>query len=211
MDKPLPFDESVAVGVRSGDPDALAHVYRVLSGPLTAWLRSQVRDPQLAEDLSTETFLKLVRGCRTLEGGPLQIRSWLYRVAQRNVIDHRRRRSRRPDEDLTGDIGEGPEVVVDIADIVIETDGTERMIQALRRLSPEQAQVLTLRFIGELTAPEVAEVLGKTEGAVRALQHRAVTALAKLIRTQSVPVGGAHPTERIAELGSAGRRLSHGG
>lgn len=211
MDKPLPFDESVAAGVRSGDPDALAHVYRVLSGPLTAWLRSQVRDPQLAEDLATEAFLKLVRGCRNVEGDPFQIRSWLYRVAQRNLIDHRRARSRRPDEDLTGHVPDGRDVVPDTADVVIRAEGTHRMLDALEQLSPEQAQVLTLRFVGELTAPEVAEVLGKTEGAVRALQHRAVSALAKHIRATSVPIGSRRPTEEVAPTGTRGRRLTNGG
>lgn len=73
--------------MRRGDPDARSEVYGVLSGPLAAYLRSQVRDAQLAEELATETFLKLVRGGRRLEGGPFQIRSWLYRVAQRNVIE----------------------------------------------------------------------------------------------------------------------------
>lgn len=183
-----PFDDATAAGVRRGDPDALSEVYRVLSGPLTAYLRSQVRDAQLAEDLATETFLKLVRGCKRLEGGPFQIRSWLYRVAQRNVIDYLRARSRRPDEELTDLPPEEVTAQDDPADTVEDRDTLERIKAALDQLSPDQAEVLRLRLIAGLSAPEVASVVGKTEGAVRALQHRGVATLSRLIRRGTVPL-----------------------
>lgn len=165
----------------------------MLSGPLTAYVRSQVRDAQLAEDLTTETFLKLVRGCHRLEGGPFQIRSWLYRVAQRNVIDHLRARSRRPDEELTDLPPEEITADGDPAEAVTDRDTLERIKAALDELSPDQAEVLRLRLIAGLSAPEVATVVGKTEGAVRALQHRGVATLARLIRRGTVPLH-AHAT-----------------
>lgn len=183
-----PFDDEVAAGVRRGDPDALTEVYRVLSGPLTAYLRSQVRDQQLAEDLATETFLKLVRGCHRLEGGPFQIRSWLYRVAQRNVIDHLRARSRRPEEELTDLPPEELTAEGDPADTVTDHDTVERIRVALEQLSPDQSEVLRLRLIAGLSAPEVAALIGKTEGAVRALQHRGVATLSRHIRQGTVPL-----------------------
>jgi RNA polymerase sigma-70 factor (ECF subfamily) len=192
-----PFDDETAAGVRCGDPDALAEVYRVLSGPLTAYLRSQVRDPQLAEDLATETFLKLVRGCRRLQGGPFQIRSWLYRVAQRNVIDHLRARSRRPDEELTDLPPEETTADGDPADTVEDLDTLTRIRTALEQLSPDQAEVLRLRLIAGLSAPEVASVVGKTEGAVRALQHRGVATLARHIRRGTVPLHAHLTTDPI--------------
>lgn len=192
-----PFDDEVAAGVRRGDPDALSEVYRVLSGPLTAYLRSQVRDAQLAEDLATETFLKLVRGCRRLEGGPFQIRSWLYRVAQRNVIDHLRARSRRPDEELTDLPPEELTAEGDPAVTVEGWDTLERIRQALEQLSPDQAEVLRLRLIAGLSAPEAAIVIGKTEGAVRALQHRGVATLARHIRRGTVPLVAQQTTDPV--------------
>jgi RNA polymerase sigma-70 factor (ECF subfamily) len=192
-----PFDEATAAGVRHGDPDALSEVYRVLAGPLTTYLRSQVRDPQLAEDLATETFLKLVRGCQRLEGGPFQIRSWLYRVAQRNMIDHLRARSRRPDEELTDLPPEEITPEGDPADAVEEVDTLRRIRTALEQLSPDQAEVLRLRLIAGLSAPEVATVVGKTEGAVRALQHRGVATLARHIRRGTVPLHAYTATDSI--------------
>ena len=192
-----PFDDEVAAGVRRGDPDALSEVYRVLSGPLTAYLRSQVRDAQLAEDLATETFLKLVRGCRRLEGGPFQIRSWLYRVAQRNVIDHLRARSRRPDEELTDLPPEELTAEGDPAVAVESWDTLDRIRQALEQLSPDQAEVLRLRLIAGLSAPEAAIVINKTEGAVRALQHRGVATLARHIRRGTVPLAAQQTTDPV--------------
>jgi RNA polymerase sigma-70 factor, ECF subfamily len=192
-----PFDDEVAAGVRRGDPDALSEVYRVLSGPLTAYLRSQVRDAQLAEDLATETFLKLVRGCRRLEGGPFQIRSWLYRVAQRNVIDHLRARSRRPDEELTDLPPEELTAEGDPAVTVEGWDTLDRIRRALEQLSPDQAEVLRLRLIAGLSAPEAAIVINKTEGAVRALQHRGVATLARHIRRGTVPLAAQQTTDPV--------------
>ena len=192
-----PFDDEVAAGVRRGDPDALSEVYRVLSGPLTAYLRSQVRDAPLAEDLATETFLKLVRGCRRLEGGPFQIRSWLYRVAQRNVIDHLRARSRRPDEELTDLPPEELTAEGDPAVTVEGWDTLDRIRQALEQLSPDQAEVLRLRLIAGLSAPEAAIVINKTEGAVRALQHRGVATLARHIRRGTVPLAAQQTTDPV--------------
>jgi RNA polymerase sigma-70 factor (ECF subfamily) len=192
-----PFDDEVAAGVRRGDPDALSEVYRVLAGPLTAYLRSQVRDAQLAEDLATETFLKLVRGCRRLEGGPFQIRSWLYRVAQRNVIDHLRARSRRPDEELTDLPPEELTAEGDPAGTVEDRDTLARIRTALEQLSPDQAEVLRLRLIAGLSAPEAAAVIGKTEGAVRALQHRGVATLARHIRRGTVPLVSGETTDLL--------------
>jgi RNA polymerase sigma-70 factor (ECF subfamily) len=192
-----PFDDETAAGVRRGDPDALSEVYRILAGPLTAYLRSQVRDPQLAEDLATETFLKLVRGCRRLQGGPFQIRSWLYRVAQRNVIDHLRARSRRPDEELTDLPPEDVTSEDDPAEAVEDRDTLARIRLALTHLSPDQAEVLRLRLIAGLSAPEVACVVGKTEGAVRALQHRGVATLARHIRRGTVPLHAQVTTDSV--------------
>jgi RNA polymerase sigma-70 factor, ECF subfamily len=185
VDETLPFSEQTAEGVRDGDPDALAEVYRALIGPLTAYLRTQVRDRHIATDLAQETFIELVRASRTLTGGPAQIRAWIYRAAQRNVIDYTRYRGRRP-EDLVEAAPEVPSSERGPAEQAVESDDAAQLRTALARLSPDQAQVLTLRFLAGLSAPEVAAVIGKAEGAVRALQHRGAASLARILRAQAV-------------------------
>lgn len=182
-----PFDEELAKGVREADPDALAAVYRVLVRPLTSYLRSQVGDEHTAQDLVSDTFSEFVRSCRSIEGGPYQIRAWLYRAARHNALDHHRHR-RRHAEDAVDRIPDQQANGPAVDDRAAVSEELAQMHEALDSLPHEQAQVLTLRFLGELSAPEVAAVMGKTEGAVRALQHRATAAMARKLRTEPVPV-----------------------
>jgi len=192
-----PFDEEVAKGVRQADPDALAAVYRALVRPLTSYLRAQVGDDHVAQDLVSETFAEFVRSCRRIEGGAFQMRGWLYRAANRNILDHHRHRRRHP-EDAIERIPEQQTNDSDLDERVALSEAVAQVREALASLPPEQAQVLTLRFLGELSAPEVAAVMGKTEGAVRALQHRATAAMARTLRTQAVPISTLSASERSA-------------
>ncbi len=178
MEEP-PFDEALAEGVRVSDPDALSALVR--------WLRSQVCDHHVAEDLAEETFLDLVRARGAITGNAFQIRGWLFRAAQRNLLDHRRRLERRPEE-----------CVAQLPDRACATPGPQEeaeageasahMRAALAHLTGEQREVLTLRFLTDLSAPEVAQLLGMTEGGVRALQHRGLAALARVLRSGAVPI-----------------------
>lgn len=183
-----PLSEEVAAGVRTGDPDALAATYRALVGPLTAYVRSQVADAQVAHDVVAETFVELVRSARRITGGPPQIRAWLFRAAHRNLLDHRRWGGRHP-EDPTDALPEAPSLV-EVEAVAEAGELAETVRSVLAMLPEDQARVLTLRFVGQLSAPEVAEVMGRTEGAVRALQHRATTALARLLDERGVSVEG---------------------
>jgi RNA polymerase sigma-70 factor, ECF subfamily len=172
-----PFGAGLVEGVRARDPDTPAAVWRVLCPPLVRWLRSQVGD--LAEDVAQSTFLELVQHADRLPADPSAIRAWLYTAARHNVIDHRRRTARRP-EIVTASPPDAP--VDDEPGARALVDDTKRTIRAaLAALTPQQRQVVTLRFLGELSAPEVAEVLEMTEGAVRAAQHRGVAAMARLL------------------------------
>lgn len=202
VDHETPFSQAIAEGLRVGDTQALAHVYRVLVVPLTAYLRSQVRDPHVVSDLVQETFVELIRGCRTLTGDPAQIRSWMFRAAQRNAIDHSRYVQRRP-EWLLDEVPDWPATGRGPDGVAADNDEAEQMRIALARLRPDQAQVLTLRFVAGLSAPEVAVVMGKSQGAVRALQHRGVAALAEILRDDLVSdVARATPTGATASMGS---------
>jgi RNA polymerase sigma-70 factor, ECF subfamily len=192
---PLPFSDEVAEGVRAGDADALTAVYEALMDPLTSYLRSQVRDTSVAVDLAQETFIELVRACRGLSGGPREIRAWIYRAAQRNVIDHVRYKNRRPEE-LHAQAPERAVAEKGPDDLAMEADEAHRIQAALARLSPDQAQVLSLRFLAGLSAPEVAAVMDRNEGAVRALQHRGVAAMARILRAQAVLESSSAAPER---------------
>lgn len=187
------FGEDVAEGVRRGDPDAVGTVYVHLADRLLGYLIARVRDRAAAEDLLAATFVELLRKGTTIRGGPAAIKVWLFRAAYFNAMDHLRKLQRRG-EDLLDDLSEleiedtspGPEEAAEVAEdvLVVRT--------ALKHLSDDQRQVILLRYLGDLSAPETAHVLGKTEGAVRSLQHRAERALARILAS-----GAAAPAPRF--------------
>lgn len=182
----LPLDDEVVEGVRARDPDALVAVWQSLAPQLLGWLRMQLRNAQDAEDVAMETMCELVRDADRIAGGAAQLRSWVFRAAYHNLLDLRRTRSRRP-EDPT-DVLPEEETADDPARAAQAADLRTRMAEALDWLTPDQAAVLRLRFVGQLSAPEIAEVLGRSEGAVRQLQHRGTTRLAQMVRDGTVRV-----------------------
>jgi RNA polymerase sigma-70 factor (ECF subfamily) len=181
-----PFDDALAEGVRVGDPDALAALWRLLAPPLVRWLRFQVRDHHLAEDLADDTFLDLVRARGTITGDAFQIRGWLFRAARRNLLDHRRRESRRL-EDCRAELPERPATTLGPAEAAEAGEVEARVRGALAHITKDQRHVITLRFLHDLSGPEVATRLGMTEGGVRALQHRGLASLSRVMRAGAVP------------------------
>lgn len=186
MSANAPLDDQTAAGVRARDPDALAAVWHALAPGLIAWLRSQLRHEQDAEDVAMATFQELVAECHRIDGGPEQIRAWLFRAAYHNLLDHRRARSRRP-EDPTDAVPE-PTDADEPGDVAATADLRRRLERALDQLAPDQRTVLSLRFLGQLSAPEIAQVMDRTVGSVRQLQHRGTQRLAALIRDGTVPI-----------------------
>lgn len=183
------FDDADAAAVRAGDPEAIAKLWQVTVRPLMGYLRAQGLDEAAAEDLAQESFLELVRSCRQLTGDAVGIRAWLFRAAYRNLLDWRRARRRRPLELVRDEVTlDRPALDAAVDEVVEGRLEATALRGALERLSPDQAQVLTLRFLGGLTAAEVATILGKREGAVRALQHRAVAALVRMADSGAVTI-----------------------
>lgn len=177
-----PFPEDVARGVREGDPDAVGRVYVALADRLLGYVMARIPDRATAEDLLEMTFLELLQRGHTIRGGAAAIKVWLFRAAYYNVLDHLRKVQRRA-EDLCEDVwalevadgGPGPE------DRAVSGDISRRVRATMDELSEEQRQVLLLRYLGGLSAPETARVLGKSDGAVRSLQHRGERSLARLL------------------------------
>ena len=177
------FSEEVADGVRRGDPDAIGEVYVVLADRLLGYLMARVRNRATAEDLVEQTFVELIRKGHTINGGAAAIKVWLFRAAYFNALDHIRKVKRRA-EDAVDDFGhidveddqEGP------GETAVRNERRQIVRAAMAHLSEDQRAVLQLRYVGELSAPEVADILGKTEGAIRSLQHRGERALARLLQ-----------------------------
>jgi len=160
--------------LKGGDAEAAASLYRLYADPLYRYFVYQTRDPDLAADLTSEVFLRMLENIGRYNHRGIPFRAWLFKIAHNLVIDHYRERAKRaPGEaDLPEPGTEDPEPA--------EVD-RDRLVAALNRLTAEQRQVVLLRFIEDLDIKEVAAILGKTEGAVKALQHRAIAALRRLL------------------------------
>jgi RNA polymerase sigma-70 factor (ECF subfamily) len=141
-------------------------------------------DPEKAEDVTSETFEAVCRNLGSYRAGT-DFEAWLFTIAHRRVADHFRRRYRRQevalDEALPGAEGHGlpgdVPAVTGPEEALLAAERRAEVAGAFRRLRPDQQEVLALRVLGGLSAAQVGEVLGKSEGAVRVAQHRALQSL----------------------------------
>jgi RNA polymerase sigma-70 factor, ECF subfamily len=133
-----------------------------------------------------ETFRELVVDGHRISGGAEQLRGWIFRAAYHNVLDHRRARGRRPEDPSASP----PEQVHadDPVDRAVDADVRARVQAALAQLPEDQATVLGLRFLAQMSAPEIAAVMGRSEGSVRQLQNRGTRRLAQLVAAGAVPI-----------------------
>jgi len=164
---------------RSGDEGALARVYDEYAPAIYRYAYRLTGHEGTAQDATSETFHKLLASLRDGGGPTDNLSAWLYRVAHNLIVDGYRRQ---PDEPPLP-LDEAPEIeVAGRQEAYVEKQ--ERAAQArraLRRLTPLQQQVISLRFLEALSIRETAEVMGKTEGAVKALQYRATNSLQRIL------------------------------
>ena len=178
--------DALVDGVRRGDREAIAAVYLEVAPGLRGFLLRRVAHGGVADDLVEQTFVELIEGHRRLRGDGRALRAWLYRAARNNLADWRKRAERRSDHGLTdarmatlSDAGGSPE------EEVLAASRDPQLVAALAQLTEEQREVVELRLVAGLSVAEVAALTGRRQGAVRALQHRAVTRLAELLTPPS--------------------------
>jgi RNA polymerase sigma-70 factor (ECF subfamily) len=144
-----------------------------------AWFRSRLGDGHLAEDLTGDAFVAVIGALPRYTGGPEAFAGWLFTLVRRDFVDHLRRTARRPESPVAEPLPD--ETHPDVADEVVARSDSDRVRAALAQLSPDQQEVLVLRVVAGLTAPEVAAATGRTVGAVKALQHRGLDSLGRLL------------------------------
>jgi len=162
------------------DPAALEAIYDRYSPKIYKYIYRRLADAALAEDLTAQVFLRMLEAIHEAKTWRTSFSGWLYRIAHNLVVDHFRRRSRPSRISLE----DAPPLLSPDGDPVEITDrklARERLLLAMQQLTDEQAQVVALRFLEGLSIAEVAEAMNKSQGAVKALQYRAVIALRRLM------------------------------
>ena len=170
--------ELVARG-QQGDREALEELYLIHFDRIYSYLHVSVGNRHDAEDLTTQTFLKMLEKIGSFRWQSAPFSAWLFRIAHNLAMDHFRSRRRwQPEEEVPEQPGD-EEPSAELR--AMQTIGRESMLKLIDQLSPEQQQVLTLKFVFNLPNAEVAAILDKTEGAIKSLQHRALVSLQKQI------------------------------
>src|SRR5579863_8773708 len=166
---------------QQGDRDALEELYLLHFDRIYSYLHVSVGNRHDAEDLTTQTFLRMLESIGRFRWQSAPFSAWLFRIAHNLAMDHFRARRRwQPEEEVPEPPGsEEPSAEVE----AMQTIGRESMLKLIDRLSPEQQQVLTLKFVFNLPNAEVAAILDKTEGAIKSLQHRALVSLQKQVES----------------------------
>jgi RNA polymerase sigma-70 factor (ECF subfamily) len=161
---------------RALDTDILAGIYDEYHPLIYRYIFRRVGKVETAQDLSAGVFQRFLQALDEGGGPERNLRAWLYRTAHNAVVDHYRRQEHRqhlPLKENVVDGGNSP------ARLTEERLTTARLREALRTLTPDQQQVVVLKFVEGLSNREVATILGKSEGAVKSLQHRALAALGR--------------------------------
>ena len=149
---------------QQADREALEELYLLHFDRIYSYLHLTVGNRHDAEDLTTQTFLKMLESIGKFRWQSAPFSAWLFRIAHNLSMDHFRANRRwQPEEEALHSIGR------------------ESMLELIDKLSPEQQQVLTLKFVFNFPNGDVATILGKTEGALKSLQHRALVSLQKQI------------------------------
>lgn len=171
---------------QGGDSDALGRLYAECSPRVLGYLRSQgIADH---EDIAAEVFVSMVRNLGSFDGDEDSFRGWVFTIAQRRLVDERRRRGRRPEEpfdteDLIEVLGAGPGVE-SVESAALEHLRTSGLLEAIEQLTPDQRAVLYLRAVADLSVPDIARALDKPETAVKALLRRAAATLNRRLAEQ---------------------------
>jgi RNA polymerase sigma-70 factor (ECF subfamily) len=168
---------------QKGDRAALEELYLIHFDRIYSYLHVSVGNRHDAEDLTTQTFLRMLESIGKFRWQSAPFSAWLFRIAHNLAMDHFRANRRwqpeeivpepEPDESTSAEAG------------ALEAIGRKSMLELIDDLSPEQQQVLTLKFVFNFANAEAATILGKSEGAIKSLQHRALVSLQKQLEHRS--------------------------
>jgi len=182
------------------DPAAFDRLYELYADRIYRYVWYRVRDTELAEDLTADIFVQMMQSLPTFRirtsGTVAGFSGWLYRIAH-NYLHHFYRRGEREEkmQQMREETQAGPANQPDLADLAATHERAASVHQAIARLPADQQAVLIHRFWEQLSHTEVAALMGRSEGAVRALQHRALANLRRRLAPDDPSTGSGQSPE----------------
>lgn len=185
----LPSDAEIVSLVQKAqthDPLAFDRLYEYFADPLYRYFYYRSGDPHVAEELVSEVFLRIVEAIAKFRlpdhAQARMFSGWVFRIASTRMVDHYRQQKRQSVE-----LDESIPAPFSADEVVDRSLEHEELRAAILKLTPEQQQVVLLRFVERMSTEEVALATGQTIGAVKAMQHRALNAMAKILGTSRNP------------------------
>ncbi|HEY83414.1 MAG TPA: sigma-70 family RNA polymerase sigma factor [Dehalococcoidia bacterium] len=171
-------EESLVRRAQEQDQAALTGIYEANFDRIYRYIALKIGDRTEAEDMTQQVFLSAFKSISSYKHRGTPFSAWLFRIAHNQVVDYLRKKSKRatvPLEKVPERGGGDPRLEVE------QSLTMEELASATSKLTPAQREVLSLRFAGGLSVAQVAKVMGKSEGAIKALQHSAIVSLRKIL------------------------------
>ena len=171
-------EESLVRQAIQGDQMAFSRLYEEYFDKIYRYVAVRIGDRTEAEDMTQQVFVKAIKSISSFKWKGVPFSAWLFRIAHNLVVDYLRKRKNQPatlfDESLVSS-DSNPQLMAE------RSLDIEQLKLATRRLTEAQREVISLRFAGGLSVAEAAKIMGRSQGAVKALQHSAIEALRKIL------------------------------
>ena len=171
-------EQSLVHRAQQGDREAFAQLYENHFDKIYRYVALRIGNKTEAEDMTQQVFLNALRSISSFKWKGVPISAWLFRIAHNLVVDYLRKGKKRATILLDESLVSSDSNLQMAAEYKLDV---EQLISATKRLTAAQREVISLRFAGELSVAQVAKVMGKSQGAVKALQHSAIVALRKAL------------------------------
>jgi len=170
-------EESLVRQAQEHDQEAFAQIYEEYFDKIYRYITLKIGDAVEAEDLTQQVFLNSLRSISSFRWKGKPFSAWLYRIAHNQVVDYLRKKKKVavPLEETLVSGGDNPQMAAE------RKLDVEQVLAAARHLTDAQREVISLRFTSELSIAQVSEVMGKSQGAVKALQHSGIVALRRAL------------------------------
>lgn len=176
-------EQSLVYRAQQQDREAFAQLYEVNFNRIYRYIVIRIGNNAEAEDLTQQVFIKALKSISSFKWKGVPFSAWLYRIAHNQIVDHLRKNKKRIivplDESLPSHESDPQSTAESKQDI-------EQLVAATGKLTAAQREVISLRFAGELPVAQVAKIMGKSEGAVKALQHSAIVSLRKALSQERI-------------------------
>jgi len=169
-------EESLVRRAQQHDQAALTQLYEENFDRIYRYIVLKIGDRIEAEDMTQQVFLNALKSISSFKWKGMPFSAWLFRIAHNQVVDYFRKKAKRVTVPLDESLASGGSDPGQVAERKVEM---EQLALAAKKLTRAQQEVISLRFAGEMSVAEVAGVMGRSEGAIKALQHSAIVALRK--------------------------------